>query len=517
MRKTLLVLALLLSVVLLTSCVNKNEVFKVTFVDYDGEVLKIDEVKYNQGASAPADPTRRGYTFSKWDIKFNKVRKNLKVKALYELNYHEIDFNQMHATIQIQFYGGEDEDLDYLTNLFSLYTQISSNFERNEVGPSSPYYNYENVYSINEKRGVEPVLVSDELFELIKYAYDLVLDTNGYFNPFIGNAIDIWKKVIDKERITALDTSYPNLRMHKVFGRGTNLYFQIEGYDTNNELEIVSIELYKGTTLIESLKEIYFKEINLKKNHFSFSKLDKDQEYQIKLVYQNKTTNETFTDLATLKTGDDVISKELYEEALLALNQLESNLDLSKVILNEEDKSVYILDETLLLDLGAFVKGFVTNLAVNYLKEQGIKYYIVNSGQSNIGVGTHIEERPYKIGNFDAAGKYENNRLGILEKLDTHIVTSGYEEQYVTYNGNIYHHIISPIDYRPKDNFLSVIIIGEDAGLLDAYSTAVFSMTTEEAIEFLESKGLEYVLYENHTYNVITNISSKYYKVSKKK
>lgn len=517
MKKILLMFTLLLSVVLLSSCVDKNGVFEVTFKDYNGEVLKTEEVKYKNSATPPLNPTRRGYKFLKWNRSFENVRKNLTIEAVYELNYHEKYFDLMHATIDIKFYGGEDEDLDYLYDLFLLYTQISSNYKRNEVRPGSPYYNLENVYSINENRGVKPVKVVDELFELIKFAYNLIEDTNGYFNPFIGNAVNIWKQVIDKEMFPEIDQSHPNYRITKAFARGGIIYFNIEGHNPDKDLEITSIELYKGNTFVKEIDKNRFPEIDLTVNNFYFSQLEKGQEYQVRLTYKDKNTNEVFTDKATIKTGDDVISKELYEAAINEINKLEKNLDLSKVVLDEENKTVFLKDDSLLLDLGAVAKGYVTNLAVNYLVEKGIKYYMVNSGSSNIGVGTHIEDRAYKIGNKDPVGIYQNDRLGILEKLDTHIVTSGYEEQYVTYEGSIYHHIVSPIDYLPKDNFLSVIIVGADAGLLDAYSTAVFSMSTEEAIRFLESKSLEYVLYENHSYKIITNIPEPYYKVSKKK
>ena len=58
--------------------------FTVTFVDFDGRVLKTETVESGKSATAPADPTRDGYVFTGWDKSFVGVTSNLTVTALYE-------------------------------------------------------------------------------------------------------------------------------------------------------------------------------------------------------------------------------------------------------------------------------------------------------------------------------------------------------------------------------------------------------------------------------------------------
>lgn len=58
--------------------------YTVTFRDYNNKVLKTQKVKYNKSAKAPKNPTRKGYKFVRWDKSFNKVTKNLTVKAVYK-------------------------------------------------------------------------------------------------------------------------------------------------------------------------------------------------------------------------------------------------------------------------------------------------------------------------------------------------------------------------------------------------------------------------------------------------
>lgn len=65
--------------------------FTVTFMDWDGTVLKTETVEEGQSATAPADPARPGYTFIGWDTAYSKVLSNLTVTAQY---------NQIQAALQ---------------------------------------------------------------------------------------------------------------------------------------------------------------------------------------------------------------------------------------------------------------------------------------------------------------------------------------------------------------------------------------------------------------------------------
>lgn len=60
--------------------------YTVTFIDYDGTVLKEEKVELNSSASAPNILTREGYDFVGWDKTFNNVTEDITVVALYEKN-----------------------------------------------------------------------------------------------------------------------------------------------------------------------------------------------------------------------------------------------------------------------------------------------------------------------------------------------------------------------------------------------------------------------------------------------
>jgi uncharacterized repeat protein (TIGR02543 family) len=57
--------------------------FLVRFVDFDGTLLSAQWVPAGTGATAPADPTRAGFTFTGWDVPFGNITGPLTVTATY--------------------------------------------------------------------------------------------------------------------------------------------------------------------------------------------------------------------------------------------------------------------------------------------------------------------------------------------------------------------------------------------------------------------------------------------------
>ena len=58
--------------------------YTVTFKDHDGTVLKTETVEEGKAATAPANPTREGYTFEGWDKTFDNVTADMVVTATYK-------------------------------------------------------------------------------------------------------------------------------------------------------------------------------------------------------------------------------------------------------------------------------------------------------------------------------------------------------------------------------------------------------------------------------------------------
>lgn len=60
-----------------------EKTYTVTFEDYNGTVLNVQQVKHGKSAAAPADPSREYYTFAGWDKSFQRVKSDLVVTATY--------------------------------------------------------------------------------------------------------------------------------------------------------------------------------------------------------------------------------------------------------------------------------------------------------------------------------------------------------------------------------------------------------------------------------------------------
>ncbi len=61
-------------------------VYTVNFVDHDGTVLKTQTVMLAASATAPASPTRTGYTFTGWDVDFDSITEDITVTAQYDVS-----------------------------------------------------------------------------------------------------------------------------------------------------------------------------------------------------------------------------------------------------------------------------------------------------------------------------------------------------------------------------------------------------------------------------------------------
>lgn len=75
----------------------KNK-YLVKFVDFDNKLIKSQEVEYGKSATAPANPTRTGYTFDKWIGSYTNITEAKTITASYKINKYKIIFNNWDNT-----------------------------------------------------------------------------------------------------------------------------------------------------------------------------------------------------------------------------------------------------------------------------------------------------------------------------------------------------------------------------------------------------------------------------------
>lgn len=325
-------------------------------------------------------------------------------------------FNGMGTQIEVQIYEKNDQAAEKVEHIFDLYSQLTSNYNRNEVAAGNPYYGLENIYLINQKAGEEAVKVRKELIDVIELGIQLHETTNGYFNIGLGKVSNAWKDFINQNQTTL----FPDYSVKK--------YNQI-------------------LTEVKSYKEI----------------------------------------------------------------------DLTKIVIDKEESTVFLTDKSFLIDLGAIAKGYATQVAYEYLQtELGLTRFKINAGNSSIAIGLGPKDHQMKTYIGDENGLYDEYKglsvLGYIKGENHHVATSGTAQQQVDVlneDGTLYkkvHHLISPFTFEPINNYYKVTLVGDDSGLLDVYATAVFLMDLETATTFLEDKNIGYVFYLMD-YSIATNLS----------
>jgi hypothetical protein len=58
--------------------------YNIAFIDWNGSILKVENVVAGGNATAPANPYRAGYIFIGWDKNFTNIQSNINIYALYE-------------------------------------------------------------------------------------------------------------------------------------------------------------------------------------------------------------------------------------------------------------------------------------------------------------------------------------------------------------------------------------------------------------------------------------------------
>lgn len=177
------------------------------------------------------------------------------------------------------------------------------------------------------------------------------------------------------------------------------------------------------------------------------------------------------------------------------INQKLPLVDYNKISINKNNKTVYLEEKGMMIDLGSIVKGYAAEKISFYLKSLNLLNNLIDVGGNVITMGKNIgTNKNWKAGILEPYSM--DNQIGYIETLDTKetLVTSGIYQRYILYKNEetkkieMYHHILNPLTGYPEDNeLLSVTIITDNSMVADAYSTAIFLLGLNKGLEVINN------------------------------
>lgn len=182
------------------------------------------------------------------------------------------------------------------------------------------------------------------------------------------------------------------------------------------------------------------------------------------------------------------------------INSAKELINYKDVEINEDNKTIFLKNPNMIIDLGAIAKGYAADEVAKLLKDNGIKNAIINLGGNIFVLGKKVDGTDWKVGiqnpekpeEPESPQKSDDSTIGYVTVSNKSIVTSGVYERYFEKDGKKYHHILNPETGYPYENeILGVSIISDKSIDGDSLSTTLFALGVEKGLELIEStKGV---------------------------
>ena len=145
------------------------------------------------------------------------------------------------------------------------------------------------------------------------------------------------------------------------------------------------------------------------------------------------------------------------------LKEAQFSVGMNLLNMNDATREVYFVKDGMILDFGGIAKGYAVDEAYKVLKEEGIKYALVDGG-GDIYAGDH-PANGWKV-------NFSSNRDQNYFKEQA-ITSSGAEYQKVHVESDIYSHIIHPEKGMGVKNQETTYVVGPSCTIADALSTII--------------------------------------------
>lgn len=184
-----------------------------------------------------------------------------------------------------------------------------------------------------------------------------------------------------------------------------------------------------------------------------------------------------------------VLSWKEAESAPPSAEELQAFLPLIGIENISANGSNITLKDGTMLDFGAIAKGYAAQKCIDYLKNNNVESAIISLGGNVQTLGSKPDGSKWAVGIADPSNPSKSIAIVKFEGSMA-LVTSGSYQRYYELDGVKYHHILDPKTLYPAENELaSVTILALNGTMADAYSTALFVMGLDKAVEFWKSQS----------------------------
>ena len=172
-------------------------------------------------------------------------------------------------------------------------------------------------------------------------------------------------------------------------------------------------------------------------------------------------------------------------------------IDYQKVVLNQEDCTVFLREKGMRIGFGGIGKGYAAEMAKRLMIQEGVKSGIVNASGDLTTWGLQPDGKQWTIGIADP--NHKNRPFSYLNISNMAVATSGDYEKFVMIDGKRYSHTINPHTGLPVTGIKSVTIIAPNAEIADALATPVTVMGVKVGLDLINQiKGIACVIIDDH-------------------
>jgi thiamine biosynthesis lipoprotein len=168
-----------------------------------------------------------------------------------------------------------------------------------------------------------------------------------------------------------------------------------------------------------------------------------------------------------------------------AIDQAVNLIDDEAVEIDWEAGTVFLPRDGMLIGLGGIAKGYALDASAAALRNAGIRSFLITAGGQTYAGGLRDGE-PWRIGVQHPRPTAGRRLIAVLDASNATAATSGDYERCFIKDGVRYHHLLDPRTGRPARGVQSVTIVGTDATLADALSTATFILGVERGLALVE-------------------------------